>query len=67
MKSRRMALRRRVRARYSQTTLGGGKSHSLRHDKKLLAKKVGWRKAKSGRLYFENRQNRSDKNRRVRL
>lgn len=37
-------------------------------DKKLLAKKVGWRTAKkSKRRYFENRANRSDKNKKTGL
>lgn len=47
---------------YHQT----GKSNRTR-DKKRKAKKPGWRKSKSGKKYFENRRNRSDKNRKKRL
>ena len=37
-------------------------------DKKLKAKKAGWRKSKkTGKLYFENRANRSDKNKKTKL
>ena len=30
-------------------------------DKQLMAKKPGWRTSKSGKKYFENRKNRSDR------
>ena len=39
----------------------------LRVDKMLKAKRVGWRKSKSGNLYYEDRENRSDVNRMLRL
>lgn len=29
-------------------------------DKRFKAKKPGWRKSKTGNVYFENRKNRSD-------
>ena len=48
---------------YKQT----GKT-TTKADKKLTAKKPGWRRAKkSGKKYFENRRNRSDKSRKKRL
>lgn len=34
---------------------------SIHADKMRKAKKVGWRVSDSGNIYFENRQNRSDK------
>jgi hypothetical protein len=46
-------------------------SFSIRKDfrehKLLVAKKVGWRRSKSGHRYFENRRNRSDVSRKRRL
>jgi len=60
--TRKYTLKSKIRRRYSQT----GKSNKA-VDKKLKAKKVGYRKAKSGRIYFEARRNRSDKNKRTRL
>jgi len=38
-----------------------------RIDKKLVAKKVGWRKSSSGKRYYEARKNRSDRSRKRRL
>jgi hypothetical protein len=58
----RTALRRRLKAHYSQI----GKSMKA-IDKLLVAKKVGWRRSKSGHRYFENRRNRSDVSRKRRL
>lgn len=43
------------------------KGWSKNKDKMLVAKKVGKRKSKSGKTYYEYRVNRSDKNRKVRL
>lgn len=44
-----------------------GKS-SIRVDRRLKAKKVGWRTISGKkRKYFENRRNRSDKDRRKRI
>lgn len=37
-----------------------GKSNR-RADRKRKAKPVGWRRSKSGKRYFENRRNRSDR------
>lgn len=42
-------------------------SSNLFRDKKLKAKKVGWRYSDTGNIYFENRKNRSDKNRKMGL
>ena len=39
---------------------------SIFDDKQILAKPCGWRMSDSGRKYFENRKNRSDKNKRTR-
>ena len=58
----RKALKSKLRRMVAQT----GKTNTA-VDKKLKAKKVGWRKSKSGNLYFENRRNRSDKNKRKKL
>lgn len=58
----RTALRRRLRRQYAQI----GKSVTA-IDKMLVAKKVGWRRSKSGHRYYEARRNRSDRNRRLRL
>ena len=44
------------RKRYKQT----GTTH-IPIDKMIQAKKPGWRKSRSGKKYFENRKNRSDK------
>jgi len=54
--------RKRKKYKYPQV----GKSNRF-VDKHLKAKKVGWRKSKAGRKYFENRRNRSDRDRRKRL
>ena len=39
----------------------------LRNDKKIKAGKVGKRRSKSGNIYYERRENRTDVNRRRRL
>jgi hypothetical protein len=59
---RKKTLKAKIRSRYSQV----GKSDKA-IDKTRKAKKVGWRKSKGGSTYFENRRNRSDKDRRKRL
>ena len=41
--------------------------YHLAIDKKLTAKKVGYRTSASGKKYMETRENRSDKNRKKRL
>jgi len=37
-----------------------GRRKSITADRKVKAKISGWRKSKTGKLYFENRRNRSD-------
>ena len=59
---RKSTLKSKIRRKYSQV----GKSNKD-IDKTRKAKKVGWRKSKSGSTYFENRRNRSDKDRRKKL
>ncbi len=52
--------RKRTRTRkktYKQT----GTRKSIKADRQRKAKLPGWRISKSGRRYFENRKNRSDK------
>ena len=58
----RITVRNRLRRKYSQT----GKSN-ISIDRRLKAKKVGWRKSKSGKDYFEVRRNRSDKSKKTKL
>lgn len=40
---------------------------STKHDKRYPALKPGKRKSKSGKVYYEDRRNRSDKNKKTRL
>jgi predicted DNA-binding transcriptional regulator AlpA len=61
-----MVRRTRRTSRYSQHFSQTGHT-TIPVDRKLKAKRVGWRKSKSGRWYKETRKNRSDKNRRLRL
>jgi len=44
-----------------------GKIKNVKQDKRLKALHSGKRKSKSGKIYYEYRKNRSDKDRRVRL
>jgi len=44
-----------------------GYVYDLRRDKKRVAKHPGKRVSKSGKVYYERRVNRSDRNRRIRL
>jgi hypothetical protein len=46
---------------------GGRTERGLVQDKERLAKKAGKRISESGGVYYENRENRSDKNRKTRL
>jgi translation initiation factor 2 beta subunit (eIF-2beta)/eIF-5 len=46
---------------------GGRTERGLIQDKERLAKKAGKRISESGGVYYENRENRSDKNRKTRL
>ena len=55
-------LKQKIRRRYAQR----GKSNTS-VDSKRPAKRVGWRKSKSGKVYFDNRTNRSDRNKKKRL
>ena len=71
MTTRKLALKRKVRAKSSYQILVYPKRTRPYHiaiDKTRTAKKVGARKSdKTGRVYTERRENRSDKNRRTRL
>ena len=60
--TRKTTLKARLRHYYAQR----GKSN-VHADVMRLAKKVGWRRSENGNWYFEDRKNRSDRNRRKRL
>jgi hypothetical protein len=52
----RKAMWAKMKGRYPQ------KGRSIKSiDEQRPAKRVGWRKSKKGKLYFENRKNRSDR------
>lgn len=60
--TKKLTLKQRLRRYYAQKGKSNAHSDVLR-----LAKRVGWRRSKSGHWYFESRKNRSDRSKKRRL
>lgn len=56
----------RKRTNFTKTYKQHGKT-TISRDRKLTAKRVGWRKSKSGKWYKETRANRSDRSKKTKL